>query len=43
MLYYLLPDCNHILKSGDIKIKFINNVTNSEHNEISSSVYLSEL
>ena len=22
MLYYLLPDCNHILKSVDIKLKF---------------------
>ena len=22
MLYYLLPDCNHILKSVDIKFKF---------------------
>ena len=22
MLYYLLPDCNHILKSVNIKLKF---------------------
>jgi 23S rRNA U2552 (ribose-2'-O)-methylase RlmE/FtsJ len=42
MLYYLLPDCNHILKSGDIKIKFTNNVANNEHNETSSPVYLSK-
>ena len=39
MLYYLLPDCNHILKSSDIKIKFINS---AENNETSFPIYLSK-
>jgi len=36
MLYYLLPDCNHILKSIDIKFKF---KSNEQHPE--QEIYLS--
>ena len=39
MLYYLLPDCNHILKSVDIKLKF-KNKEEEEEIFLSKSIHL---